>query len=47
MSEESLFVGKVKELYKVLCKDEWNSVTAGIIVAFLSVIILAWAGRCG
>ena len=42
MSEESLFVGKVKELYKVLCKDEWNSVTAGIIVAFLSVIILAW-----
>lgn len=42
MSEESVLGGKVKELYKKLCQDEWDAVTAGIIVAFLSVMIFAW-----
>jgi hypothetical protein len=47
MGEESVMGSKVKELYKKLCKDEWNSVTAGIIVAFLSVLILVWARPWG
>ncbi|OQX10615.1 MAG: YeeE/YedE family protein [Desulfobulbaceae bacterium A2] len=42
MSEESVFWGKTKELYKILCKSEWNAMMTGIIVAFLSVLIMAW-----
>ncbi|BCO10693.1 hypothetical protein GF1_30690 [Desulfolithobacter dissulfuricans] len=42
MSSESLFAQKIKQLYKVLCKDEWNATVTGIIVAFLSVMIMAW-----
>jgi len=42
MSEESVFVNKVKGLYKAFCQEEWDAITAGIIVAFLSVIIFAW-----
>jgi uncharacterized membrane protein YedE/YeeE len=42
MSEESVFGSKLKDLYKKLCKDEWDAVTSGIIVAFFSVMILAW-----
>ena len=41
MSEES-FGGKIKELYKALCQEEWNAYTVGILVAFFSVLILAW-----
>ena len=47
MGEEIVMGSKAKELYKKLCKDEWNSVTAGIIVAFLSVLILVWARPWG
>ena len=42
MSTDSGFGGKFKQLYKGLCQDEWNAYTSGIIVAFLSVLILAW-----
>lgn len=42
MSEQSVLVAKVKALYKALCQDEWDAVTSGIIVAFLSVLMLAW-----
>ena len=42
MSEESVFGSKAKGLYKALCQDEWNAMTTGIIVAFLSVLIMAW-----
>lgn len=42
MSEQSVLVAKVKGLYKALCQDEWDAMTSGIIVAFLSVLILAW-----
>ena len=41
MSEDT-FGGKMKELYKKLCQDEWNAYTVGILVAFFSVLILAW-----
>ena len=41
MSEES-FGGKVHELYKALCQKEWNAYVVGILVAFFSVLMLAW-----
>jgi uncharacterized protein len=42
MSEESVMGSKVKELYKTCCKSEWNPIIAGAIVAFLSLLIMAW-----
>ncbi len=42
MSEESIFVNKIKGLYKNLCQSEWNAMLTGVIVAFLSVMIMAW-----
>ncbi|NOQ45569.1 MAG: YeeE/YedE family protein, partial [Desulfobulbaceae bacterium] len=41
MSDDS-FGGKIKGLYKVLCEDEWNVTTTGIILALLSILIMAW-----
>lgn len=42
MSGSSGFGGTAKELYKKLCQDEWNPYTSGMLVAFLSVMLLAW-----
>lgn len=42
MSEENVMVNKVKDLYKTCCKSEWNPTIAGVIVAFLSILIMAW-----
>lgn len=42
MSEESVMVGKVKSLYKTCCQSEWNPTVVGAIVAFLSILIMAW-----
>ncbi len=39
---ESVFAGKAKDLYKTLCQTEWNATVAGIIVALLSILIMAW-----
>jgi len=48
MSEESsVLVKKANELFKNLCRTEWNAMTTGLIVAFLSVLILAWARPWG
>ncbi|MDD2965840.1 MAG: YeeE/YedE thiosulfate transporter family protein [Bacteroidales bacterium] len=33
---------KIRQLYKVLCQEEWNATVTGIIVALLSVLIMAW-----
>lgn len=41
MSEES-FGGKIRGLYKVLCESEWNANITGVIVALLSILIMAW-----
>ncbi len=41
MSEQG-FGGKIKGLYKVLCQTEWNATVAGVIVALLSIMIMAW-----
>jgi hypothetical protein len=42
MSESSEVGSTIKELYKKMCQDEWNPYTSGMIVAFLSVMLLAW-----
>ena len=42
MSEENLLGKKFKELYKGIVHDEWNPYMVGILVAFFSVLILAW-----
>ena len=42
MSEENVMGDKVKELYKTLCQSEWNATITGVLVAFLSVLIMAW-----
>ncbi|WP_310599712.1 YeeE/YedE thiosulfate transporter family protein [Desulfobulbus sp.] len=33
---------KIKHLYKVLCQEEWNPTMTGILVALLSILIMAW-----
>ena len=48
MSEgSSVFGKKVNEMFKGLCRTEWNAMTTGIIVAFLSVLIFVWARPWG
>ena len=42
MSEESVFKNKVKELYALFCEKEWNPYVTGVIVAFFSVMMMAW-----
>lgn len=42
MSDESVLKNKSKELYGILCEKEWNPYITGVIVAFLSVMIMAW-----
>lgn len=42
MSEESVLTAKVKGLYKTLCQSEWNPTVTGVVVGFLSVMIMAW-----
>lgn len=42
MSEESVFKNKSKELYSIFCEKEWNPYITGVIVAFFSVMIMAW-----
>jgi uncharacterized membrane protein YedE/YeeE len=42
MSEESVFKSKARELYGLLCEKEWNPYVTGVIVAFFSVMIMAW-----
>lgn len=42
MSEESVLAAKAKGLYKLLCQTEWNPTVTGVVVAFLSVMIMAW-----
>ena len=42
MEDIKVFWQKIRHLYKVLCQEEWNPVITGIIVALLSVLIMAW-----
>ena len=42
MSEESVLKQRVKNLYKIFCQTEWNATTTGMVIGFLSVLIMAW-----
>lgn len=42
MSEGSVMKDKVGELYKIFCKTEWNPTVTGVVVGFLSVMMMAW-----
>ncbi|KAF0187738.1 MAG: YeeE/YedE family [Desulfobulbaceae bacterium] len=42
MSEENVMMEKVKDFYKIMCRSEWNATITGVLVAFLSVMIMAW-----
>jgi uncharacterized membrane protein YedE/YeeE len=44
---ENVMAQKAKGLYKKLCQDNWNANTVGIIVALLSILMLAWARPWG
>ncbi len=39
---DGLFKEKVNNFFKILCKTEWNATAAGLIVALLSILIMAW-----
>lgn len=42
MSDGSVFKSKAEELYKAICQKEWNPTVTGVVVAFLSVLMMAW-----
>ena len=42
MEDLKVFWQKIKHLYKVLCQEEWDPKVTGIIVALLSILIMAW-----
>lgn len=42
MSEQNVFAEKAKGLYKAMCQSEWNATITGLVVGFLSVLIMAW-----
>ncbi len=42
MSDACLWKKKSKELFSLLCETEWNPYVTGVIVAFLSVMTMAW-----
>lgn len=42
MSEESVLANKARGLYKTFCQSEWNPTVTGVVVAFFSVMIMAW-----
>jgi len=44
---ENLMAQKAKGLYKKLCQDNWSANTVGIIVALLSILMLAWSRPWG
>jgi hypothetical protein len=47
MSGGSVLGSKFKELYKTWCQEEWNPYLVGVIIAFLSVLMLAWSRPWG
>jgi uncharacterized protein len=42
MAEQSVLAKKAKDLYSIFCEKEWNPYVTGIVVAFFSVMIMAW-----
>lgn len=42
MEDIKIFWDKIKKLYKALCQDEWSATTTAIVVALLTILIMAW-----
>jgi uncharacterized protein len=42
MEDLKILWQKIKSLYKALCQDEWSPTMTGILVALLSILIMAW-----
>ncbi len=42
MGEGNLFGNTFKKLYKAMCQDEWNPYMIGILIAFFSLLMMAW-----
>ncbi len=42
MSDACLWKKKSRDLFALLCEKEWNPYLTGVIVAFFSVMIMAW-----
>jgi hypothetical protein len=42
MSDGSVVKSKAEELYKTICQSEWNPTVTGVVVAFFSVMMMAW-----
>jgi len=47
MSEGSVVGKKFKELYKAWCQQEWNPYLVGVLVAFFSLLMMAWSRPWG
>lgn len=47
MSEKSLFGEKVSELYRIVCRDNWNVYLTSIIIALLTITLAVWATSWG
>ena len=42
MEDVKILWDKIKHLYKVYCQEEWSPTQTGIVVALLSILIMAW-----
>ncbi|MBM9536764.1 YeeE/YedE thiosulfate transporter family protein [Desulfobulbus alkaliphilus] len=42
MEDLKILWQKIKDLYRAFCQDEWNPILTGIVVAILTILIMAW-----
>lgn len=42
MEDLKILWQKIKHFYKVFCQEEWNPTQTGIVVAILTILIMAW-----
>jgi uncharacterized protein len=42
MEDLKILWQKIKHLYKVYCQEEWNPIQTGIVVAILTILLMAW-----
>ncbi|KAB2892185.1 MAG: YeeE/YedE family protein [Desulfobulbaceae bacterium] len=42
MGDGSIVKSKAEGLYKTICQSEWNPTVTGVVVAFFSVMMMAW-----
>jgi uncharacterized protein len=42
MEDLKILWQKIKHFYKAFCQEEWNPTQTGIVVAILTILIMAW-----